>query len=315
MENIKAKFHLPGIASDLKLNLVLITMLENCPEYFREGVEIASCYGAFVPSTWAGGRILLGGGINSPEQVQTAIASLNERGIPLRFIFTNPLINTEHLSDNYCNMVMQIANNGMNEVVVASEVLEDYIRKMYPDYRITSCKYSGTEKLNEELEKDYNLVTVDYDLNNKWDIIESLPHKEKCEFIVNSACLPECPKRTREYETIGQHHIDFNRYLNSDRSQPFKATDALDEFFNCPVKNSTPFETRKLPHNISPDAIWNEYIPKGFNNFRIDGIGAGKLRTIENYMYYLTKPEYREEAYFMFMHNLERNGVVKIDNI
>ncbi|MCM1315633.1 MAG: hypothetical protein NC040_07860 [Muribaculaceae bacterium] len=317
MENLKAKFHLPGITGNFKLNLVLITMLENCPNYFREGVEIASCYGAFAPSVWAGGRVLTGG-INSPDQIKTVILALNERGIPLRFTFTNPLVKTEHLGDSYCNMIMQLANNGMNEVIVSSDILEDYIRNMYPNYKITSstCKrITEPEKLHEELEKNYNLVVVDYDLNNKWNILENLPHKEKCEFLLNSSCFPNCPKRSREYETIGKHHIDLNNYLKTDRSQPFEPTQALDEIFSCPATKRMPFEIRKLPHHISPDAIWNEYIPKGFNQFKIEGRGAGRLRIIESYMYYLIKPEYRDEAYFMFMHNLERNGVVKIDNV
>ncbi|MCM1506353.1 MAG: hypothetical protein NC177_04350 [Ruminococcus flavefaciens] len=317
MENLKARFHLPGLTENFKLNMVLITMLENCPQYFRDGVEIASFYGAFAPSVWAGGRIL-SGGINSPDQIRNIILAINERGIPLRFTFTNPLIKAEHLGDSYCNMIMQLANNGMNEVIVVSDILEKYIREMYPNYKITSSMCKGItdpKKLHEELKKDYNLVTVDYDLNNKWDILESLPNKEKCEFLLNSSCFPNCPKRSREYETVGQHHIELNRYLGSDRSQPFKMTEALDEFLSCPDTSRTPFETRKLPHHISPDSIWNDYIPKGFNQFKIEGRGAGKLRMIEDYMYYLIKPEYRDEAYFMFLHNLERNGVVKIDNV
>lgn len=41
MENRKARFHLPELTESFKLNMVLITMLENCPQYFRDGVEIA----------------------------------------------------------------------------------------------------------------------------------------------------------------------------------------------------------------------------------------------------------------------------------
>ena len=316
MENLKARFHLPGLTENFKLNMVLITMLENCPQYFHDGVEIASCYRAFTPSIWAGGRVL-SSGVNSPDQIKTVILALNERGIPLRFTFTNPLITKEHLGDSYCNMVMQLANNGMNEVIVVSEILENYIREMYPNYKITSstCKrITDTDTLNSELEKDYNLVVVDYDLNNKWDILEKLPDKEKCEFLLNSSCFPNCPKRSREYETVGKNHIQLNKALNEGKTS-FKIIDEMNEFFSCPATHRLPFETRKLPHHISPDSIWNEYIPRGFNNFKIEGRGAGRLRVIEDYMYYLIKPECRDEAYFMFLHNLERNGVIKIDNV
>lgn len=56
-------------------------------------------------------------------------------------------------------------------------------------------------------------------------------------------------------------------------------------------------------------------MPADFDQFKIQGRGTSKLILIEDYMYYFIKPEYRDEAYFMFMHNLERNDVVKIDNI
>ncbi len=74
-------------------------------------------------------------------------------------------------------------------------------------------------------------------------------------------------------------------------------SEALDEYFSCPATRRLPFEACKLPH------------------LKIQGRGAGKLRVIESYMYYLIKPECRDEVRSMFMHNLERNGVVKIDNI
>ena len=66
----------------------------------------------------------------------------NSRGIPLRFTFTNPLIEEKHLSDKVCNDILKMADNGMNEVIVMSPILEQYIRENYPGYKITSstCK-------------------------------------------------------------------------------------------------------------------------------------------------------------------------------
>lgn len=39
------KFHLPDFWSHGPLNLALIDMIKEHPEYFRDGVEIASVYG------------------------------------------------------------------------------------------------------------------------------------------------------------------------------------------------------------------------------------------------------------------------------
>lgn len=53
---MKVKFHLPDFSGHFMFNLVFIEMLNKCPYYFREGVEIASVYGIFPPSLWNGGR-------------------------------------------------------------------------------------------------------------------------------------------------------------------------------------------------------------------------------------------------------------------
>ena len=47
---MRVRFHLPDFAKQFKLNIVFAEMLKNCPQYFREGVEIASVYGVFPPS-------------------------------------------------------------------------------------------------------------------------------------------------------------------------------------------------------------------------------------------------------------------------
>lgn len=54
------KFHLPDFWSHGPLNLALIDMIKEHPEYFRDGVEIASVYGCFPPAVWNGGRNING---------------------------------------------------------------------------------------------------------------------------------------------------------------------------------------------------------------------------------------------------------------
>ncbi len=314
-----ARFHLPDFTRHGKLNLVMIKMWKNAREYFRDGVEIASVYGAFPPSMWNGGRPLLA--ICDEKYVRQTIEAFNKEGIPLRFTFTNPMIKEEHLSDRFCNMVMKAANNGLNEVIVFSEVLEAYIRANYPKYKITSstCKrLTNPEDIRAELEKDYHVVVLDYDINNQWEILDTLPHKEKLEILVDSACIPKCPRRSAEYETCGKQQIVFNRHLKQHPNQPFRMSDydtVTMADFECAATHRSPFEIRELPHFVTPEMIWGEYLPHGINQFKISGRGWNKLAVIEQYMYYLMKPETRDEARFMLLHNLERSGAVRIDNI
>ena len=124
----KVRFHLPGLRYNYPLNMFWISMLEQYPEYFREGVEIGSCFGEFPMSLWTGGRFV-GGDQCDAGYIKSVIKSINDKGIPIRYTYTNPEITEKDLEDPYCNFCMDCANNGMNEVMIFNPILEEYLRK------------------------------------------------------------------------------------------------------------------------------------------------------------------------------------------
>lgn len=317
---MKARFHLPDFAGHFKLNLIFAEFLAKRPEYFREGVEIASVYGVFPPSLWNGGRTQ--GGICDKNFIKAVISNFNDRGIPLRFTFTNPVLEKKHLGDDFCNMVMHLADNGMNEVIVLSPLLEEYIRKNYPNYKITSstCKrITDGEQLCSEVEKDYHIVVIDYDLNHDFDTLKKIPDKKKCELLVNACCNPGCPTRTAHYEAIGTQQILYANHVKKYRDAPFNIEKVQREqpeilkFDDCPCAGRSLFEITGLKNHISPDEIWNTYIPMGFEQFKIEGRTSGTLNLIEHYMYYMIKPECKDAARFEFMNWISQNGVISIE--
>lgn len=311
---MKVRFHLPDFSGNYRLNLMFTEMLSRHPELFREGVEIASFYGVFPPCLWNGGRPQ--GGNTDKNFIKSVIKAFNERGIPLRFTFTNPVLEKKHLSDERCNMVLNLANNGLNEAIVVSEVLEDYIRRNYPDYKLTSstCKRLNTlEALTAELEKDYHIVVVDYDLNNRFDILEKLPRKKDCEFLVNACCEPECPVRFEHYKSIGEQQIAYCSHIKKYPNLPFDlAKHDPKNFRECPYAQRGLYDIKGLKTHISPDDIWDKYVPMGFEQFKIEGRTASPVNVLETYIYYMAKPECRDEARFMLLKALENSGVMQI---
>ena len=309
---MRVRFHLPDFAGKFRLNLMFAEMLRNAPQYFREGVEIASFYGVFPPSIWNGGRTQPG--VCDKNFVRSAIKAFNDRGIPLRFTFTNPALEKKHLSDDFCNMVMNMANNGMNEAIVFSPMLEEYIRRTYPKYKLTSstCKrITDPEALKAELEKDYSIVVVDYDFNNNFEVLEKLPRKEDCELLVNACCEPGCPRRSAHYRSIGEQQIAYCNHIKKFPNVPFDvAKYDPDHFRDCPYSKRGIFEIRNLRTHISPDDIWEKYVPMGFEQFKIEGRTASTLNILETYMYYMVKPECRDEARFRLLENLENTGAL-----
>lgn len=309
---MKARFHLPSFSGQFQLNLLFVELLKRHPEFFREGVKIASVYGVFPPCLWNGGRSQ--GGYADKTFMKTVIREFNKRGIPLRFTFTNLMLEKKHLSDERCNAMLRLAGNGQNGVIVASPLLESYLRREYPEFKLTSstCKRLNTEEgLRAELEKDYHIVVADYDLNNRFDILERLPRKQDVELLVNACCEPECPNRTQHYQDIGMQQIAFCEHIKKTPQIPFDlAKYDPHHLSGCPYSKRNIFAIKNLKTHISPEAIWDKYIPMGFEQFKIEGRTASVPNLIETYMYYMAKPETRDEARFTLLSMMAESGAM-----
>lgn len=305
------RFHLPGLRYNYPLNMLMLNMTKTCPHYFREGVEIASFFGEFPTSRWNGGRFS-GDDQCDAEFVRAVVATINRAGVPIRYTYTNPLINEADLQDAYCNFCMKAADNGMNEVLVFSPILETYIRRHYPGYKINSstCKeIRSIEALNEELEKDYSLVVLDYNFNNRFEQLAQVRHREKCEILVNACCVPECPRRGAHYRAIAE----MQRVALKNRSHPEGSKIPMPQWRCEYGENASLYTIREYPTFISADDIWEKYVPMGFENFKIEGRTANLFSLVDTYCYYLMKPEYRDEGRLLLMVNLENSKVIKVN--
>ena len=182
----------------------------------------------------------------------------------------------------------------MNEAIVFSPMLEDYIRDKFPDMPITSstCKQiEDFDELSAEMEKDYSLVVLDYNFNNNFDVLEKLPHKEKAELLINPCCTPACKRRGAHYRSIGRSQIACTQHMMKRTGTPY-----VPEPFECQCMKRTLYQTVDSPLHISPDAIYNKYVPMGYGNFKIEGRSVPDVNILENYIYYMVKPEHRDEV-------------------
>lgn len=283
MEDKNVYWHLPGICSFGLLNHILFETMKKYPDMFNDGYKIASVYGTIPGAIWNGGRNIANGSA-SEKEVEQIIKSYNVYGIPVRFTWTNVLVEEKHVSDPYCNMIMKAGNNGLNQVLVNSDALEEYIRKTYPDYKVlssTTKRILGMDRLMEELNKDYYLVVLDYDLNHNEKVIENLlPYAGKIEILVNETCQPNCPNRVNHYREISKYQIehDHNKIFNCTDRNPDART-----FKGC----------MKRPQFMSTKDV-EDYTEKGFRNFKIVGRGLSSDFYLDSLIYYLVKPENKE---------------------
>jgi len=300
------KFHLPDFCGNFRMNLVFADALKAQPELFYDNITIASSYGCFPPAAWNGGRAAVGA--VRREFIDFILKEYNSRGIPVRYTFTNPLVTEKHLSDPFCNMITEKAENGLNEIIVNVPVLEEYIRKTYPKYPLISStvkQIEGHKELLAELEKDYKLVVLDYNWNNRFDELEALPHKEKIELLVNSYCTPHCKRRKSHYEFLGERQFALNRQVFGNDKE--RAMPIADKEFPCPNTNLNFYDTLAFETNISPEAIFEKYVPMGYENFKIEGRLMHPVNILESYLYYLVKPEHRDRLRVEMLRNLLGN--------
>lgn len=279
----KIYWHLPGFCVFRLLNQVLFNLMKEHPEYFNEGYTVGSAYGTFPGAIWNGGRAVIG--ITQKSQIESVLNIYNSRNIPVRFTWTNSLIGEKECYDTYCNLIMRLANNGMNQVLVNSPALEDYLRKNYPDFKMissTTKRITGLDKLSEEFDKDYYLVVLDYDLNHNEEALKKVTESGnagRCEILVNEVCFPNCPRRKEHYEQQSRMQLEY---------------DAMTSFPCLNIQNPRTFaECMDRPAFIKDTEI-PEYVEMGFKNFKIAGRGMPESYVLDSYIYFLVRPEYRD---------------------
>jgi hypothetical protein len=272
------KFSLSGFDD---LNFQIVREMENNSFLFNEGIEIDNFFGTFNNIPWNGGRIDVGVPTRLSE-VETFVKRVNDLGIGVRFTFSNLLLEKKHLGDYYANEVCEIAHNEMNSITIGSDILREYMRKTYPKYKLVSSITRVNRDINwtkEQLELfDYVVLPIEY--NRKLKLIDSLPHKEKIEILVNESCVPFCKIKSQHYIASSRDNLSLSGY-----------NDGL-EYGECPMNDPNIENTKVL--------TWEEILELnniGIENFKFLGRKLLFLHRYQDILNTFIKPEHRQEVF------------------
>ena len=289
---MKAVYHLPGLFEFIELYRVFLPLYREHREYFYDWCEIGSIYGAPADCLWGGGRV--GFGEDRPED---AAALTREYGVSARLTFSNSLLRPEHLTDQKCNALCALfekSGETENGVILASDLLLDYLKENYPGFYFVSSTtkvLTAFEQLAAELRHpEFRFVVPDFRLNKAFDRLDALPdgQKQKLEFLCNECCWYSCPDRRACYENVSRKNL---------------GEDCPDHVCASPTagRGYRFSDAMQNPGFIGIEEIQNVYLPRGFSNFKLEGRSLGSAVVLEFLLYYLTKPEYqlrvREEIY------------------
>lgn len=282
-------FNIPGINDHFDLNLFMLRLYNTNREYFRDNVKITSVFGNFHFCTWDGGRNFSHYKQCTKEEIEEVLHHYEAFDMPLRFIFTNPEIKEEHLYNRFNNMILKVCDNGNNEICVNSLILESYIKENYPNYKLVSSttkRIKNVEQLLKEIDDDsYYQICLDYDLNKNKELLEKIPmeKRDKCEFLINAICRPNCPIRKQHYSWTGKSQLSFLR-------------DKYSVIPGCTITHpSTDPSILGQGNNFTFEEL-EEYHKMGFKYFKIEGRTLPSAQVFAMYLYYLIKPEYQYDC-------------------
>ncbi len=150
------------------------------------------------------------------DQAERIFRFLNQHGIGAALTFSNHLIRREHLDDPTCNALLERLNrrSDLNAVIVAGDLLSEYIAARYPGIRqiasvIKTTVENGRGNIDyyKTLEKRFDRYVLHPDDNMNLRLIEQLD-PSKVELLVNEECTLNYPNRARHYEIQARRHCN-----------------------------------------------------------------------------------------------------------
>lgn len=290
--------YIPYTPRFLAINMNLFLLTKKHPEWFEYEANIESVYGSFPHCIWNGGRTL-SGEIMTDELIDSTFILYNSLGIRFRLTFTNSFVTNEHLDNEYANKILDIASkSGINEVLVNNDIIENYIKKKYPDkfefiQSVTKCD-RNIDSINSACEK-YKLVVIDYRDGRNDNFLNNIKNKDKAEIMLNDVCNFYCKQRL-------EHHKDVQRIIVTDYDLD-KAKSIGYKGITCPYKihyagkisldEFTKFNEEDRVGSLTKERF-KEVHNLGFRNYKFVGRDFDAYVVALNYTYYLAKEEFKQ---------------------
>lgn len=200
-------YNVPGLFSFSPLVYRYIDAVE---AKFGYNVPIISMYGA-PPTKWNGGRLLIQDAdcFKDKKKIEREIIGAVMHNITPLITFSNLCISSEDLNDSIGNYILEIINEVSGGVIVASKIIESYIRERYPQIKVhasviyTALNENRTSVYYEVLSKNYDKFVVHPDDLYRISLLEQIP-KENSEILINERCGLNCKMRKQHYESISR---------------------------------------------------------------------------------------------------------------
>ena len=272
-------YYIPCFITNFNLNTTLLKLWYEKKEMFYDDFQIAGVFGNFPNCTWDGNRELYGRFFAKEEQ-QNISEIFETYDVPIQLTMTNKELEERDLYDRFGNYILENMDNGKNQVICASEILEKHIRENFPNYKIIKSIAASKDVYYDDTEK-YHLSVLRRSKNNDFDLLKSIKNKSKIKILANDDCPTYCNRQYEHYSAINKSRL-YKQLENPN-----------DILCKCPVSLHDSFNP-KNPLVLTRNDIKNIYEPMGFEHYKIAGRGKGN-RLVWWYSHYMVKPEWQPD--------------------
>lgn len=285
-------FNLPDFGKKpLQLYIKIIELNKAYPDIFYPNTGIDCIFDCPDGCPWMGGGIAYSeNGIDFSYMKDVVDILNNEFNIPICLTLSNPTIETlEECYHEQSNRLAEMCENDYNQIMVSSSILEQYLRKYYPKYKINRSIIKGQELLLDF--ENYNKIVIPQRLNNDFDFLATIPeqNKKQIEFLCNTGCPTNCPNLYSHYIKSGLKQKNGIKFSEDD----------VPEYCN---RNYVFQHLRVLQKDetIIRQDIDNTYARLGFSQFKLSG--RRNLITIcFNIIDYMVLPIYQRDVLGMLL--------------
>ena len=275
------QFELPDSSVNRKVNLKLVGLLKERPDLFYPGIGIEAVFGCPYGCMWNGGCI------NMPEEdkdinrVKKMFDDYAEAGLEYRLTFTNRCLSEKDLEDAYGNAIAEAGNRSGNAVIVATDLMQNYICGTYGRYGIIQS-VSRVFKTKEEVEKsmDRYYTCLPVWMNNNWSLLRKTENLDKAIVLVNEYCpVSNC-------EFCEEHYDAISRYMLKQTAEKYVCK-RMEEREKMRREKGAP------AHIVTPDD-YEKYAELGIRHFKINGRASNLKQITDLYCNYFVKNEFKD---------------------
>ena len=259
-------------------------LIDICKNHIGLELPIKYVFGG-IPCKFQGGRFVEDN--FNTSKFNNIVNGYNKRGIACRLTFSNPYIKDTDLSDAISNELLQILEDNNNTymkdlpnkngVIISLDVLNEYIKEYYPSLeRISSqvkpsievglgeCK--DTADYYNKLFDSYDTVVISPAKVKDDEFLKKIKYPERCEFIANCKCIPNCPRAKDHYEALSDYQSLQLGLVDSKFNGEY--TERLSKIASdCMyIKTRNPLLTATFSYNDI-----NKLIDLGFKQFKLEG--------------------------------------------